>query len=217
MAPKRQTRWPIGSMSHSIDSHHNDSQSIPSHHPTPNPVPSHPQHLEEDLIHSQSNPQNSHSQQGTSSMSSTTKKGRGISKQISKWGKEKIYIEFDAEGQPIGEMATKLETQLGVMVRSIAPLTFIDWRSPGMEPYKELIWQEVLDNTDVPTIWRSICLQHASKKWREYKATLKRHYDFHETDAARLSKIPPGVDPKQWKALVEYWGCEQAHVCMIYV
>jgi len=55
-------------------------------------------------------------------MSSTAKKGRGISRQISKWGKEKIHIEFDAEGQPVGEMATKLETQLGVMVRSIAPL-----------------------------------------------------------------------------------------------
>jgi len=58
MAPKRQTRWPIGSMSRSTDSH------LPSHHPTPNPVPSHPQHLEEDLIRSQSNPQESHSQQG---------------------------------------------------------------------------------------------------------------------------------------------------------
>ena len=77
-------------------------------------------------------------------MSSTAKKGRGISRQISKWGKEKIHIEFDAEGQPVGGMATKLETQLGVMVRSIAPLTFTDWRSPGMEPYKERIWQEVL-------------------------------------------------------------------------
>ncbi|XP_052173988.1 uncharacterized protein LOC127789208 isoform X1 [Diospyros lotus] len=210
MAPKRQTRWPFGSMSRSIDSHHDDSQSVPSHHPNPNPVPPHLHHPEEDLIHSQSNPQNSHSQQGTSSMSSTAKKGRGISRQISKWGKEKIHIEFDAQGQPVGEMATKLETQLGVMVRNIAPLTFTDWRSPGMEPYKERIWQEVLDNTDVPTTWRSICLQHASKKWREYKATLKRHYDCHETDKARLSKIPPGVDPEQWKVLVEYWGCEQA-------
>ena len=47
---------------------------------------------------------------GTSSMSSTAKKGRGISRQISKWGNEKIHIEFDAKGQPIGEMATKLET-----------------------------------------------------------------------------------------------------------
>ncbi|XP_052172185.1 uncharacterized protein LOC127788113 [Diospyros lotus] len=209
MAPKRQTRWPIGSLLRSTDSHHNDSQSVSSHHPTPNPVPSHPQHPEEDLIHSQFNPQDSHNQQGTSSMSSTAKKGRGISRQILKWGKEKIHIEFDAEGQPIGEMAIKLETQLGVMVRSIAPLTFTDCKSPGMEPYKECIWQEVLDNTDVPTTWRSICLQHASKKWREYKATLKRHYDCHETDAARLSKIPPGVDPEQWKVLVEYWGCEQ--------
>ena len=77
-------------------------------------------------------------------MSSTAKKGRGISRQISKWEKEKIHIEFDAEGQPLGEMATKLETQLGVMVRSITPLTFIDWRSSRMEPYKERIWQEVL-------------------------------------------------------------------------
>ncbi|XP_052191693.1 uncharacterized protein LOC127800995 isoform X2 [Diospyros lotus] len=211
MAPKRQTRWLIGSMSHSINSHHNDSQSVPSHYPTPNAVPSHPKHPEDDLIHSQSNPQDSHSQEGTSSMSSTAKKGRRISRQISKWGKEKIHIEFDAEGQPVGEMKTKLETQLGVMVRSIAPLTFTDWRSPGMELYKERIWQEVLDNTDVPTTWRSICLQHASKKWKEYKATLKRHYDCHETDAVCLSKIPPGVDPEQWKVLVEYWGCEQTH------
>lgn len=71
---------------------------------------------------------------GTSSISSTAKKGRGISRQISKWVKKKIHIKFDAEGQPVGEMATNLETQLGMIVRSIAPLTFTDWRSPGMEP-----------------------------------------------------------------------------------
>ncbi|KAH7859226.1 hypothetical protein Vadar_033361 [Vaccinium darrowii] len=80
-------------------------------------------------------------------------------------------------------------------------------RAPQLDLYKERIWQEVKDNTNVPEVYKHNCLMFVSKKWRDWKDYLKRyHYDAYKTDAERLDNCPVRVDSDQWSILVAFWG-----------
>ncbi|KAH7861409.1 hypothetical protein Vadar_025779 [Vaccinium darrowii] len=84
--------------------------------------------------------------------SMVTGRGRGPSRPHKDWGTgKKLKVVLDKHSnQPIGDTAAILESQLGILARNgnLAPLTYIDWRAPELNLYKERIWQEVkrLDN-----------------------------------------------------------------------
>ncbi|KAH7860451.1 hypothetical protein Vadar_013579 [Vaccinium darrowii] len=138
-------------------------------------------------------------------------RGRGPSRPYKDWGtgkKLKVVLDKDTI-QPIGDTAAILESQLGILAQNgnLAPLTYIDWRAPQLDLYKERIWQEVNDNTDVPEVYKHNCLMSVSKKWRDWKDYLKRyHYNTYKTNAERLDNCPDMVDSDQWSILVAFWG-----------
>lgn len=57
-----------------------------------------------------------------------------------------------------------------------------------------------------------------NKKYKDYRARLKEdYYDTEETNEDRLKKEnrPPGVDEKDWKWLVEYFGSSKFQVIVL--
>ena len=82
---------------------------------------------------------------GTDTSSSFSKKGRGLALGIRDWGSEKFkyHVKFDKRWCPIKENKTnKLSGQLGILVRRIVPLTYVDWPNVP-DDLIEQIWQDV--------------------------------------------------------------------------
>lgn len=73
-------------------------------------------------------------------------KKRGIctnKKANKKFKGEKIRVEWNNKGQPIGTPGTNLNTTTGCLARSSVPISFTDWRLVG-EKLKDDIWASIL-------------------------------------------------------------------------
>ncbi|KAH7847026.1 hypothetical protein Vadar_021014 [Vaccinium darrowii] len=141
-------------------------------------------------------------------------KGRGPARPNAKWGTgEKLVIELNDVDIPIGNTASPLQSQLGILARNgnLAPLTFTDWRARELRPYKERLWAEVKANVDTSDVFKHNCLRSVGKKWRDWKDELKKDfYDIYDNDEDRLANCPDRVDVDQWSILVKFWGTKSA-------
>ncbi|KAH7845113.1 hypothetical protein Vadar_033102 [Vaccinium darrowii] len=210
---KKLPRFPAGSMTATSRSSPNNSQPHPPqliNQLQPQPTANQPQPL---LTTNLPEPQPTMSRKRRSRRldgSRAAARGRGPSRPYKYWGTgKKLEVVLDTDNQPIGDTGAILQSQLGILARNgnFAPLTYTDWRAPQLTPYKERIWNEVKDNTNVPEVFKHNCLMSVSKKWRDWKDYLKIHYyDTYETDEERLNNCPERVNPDQWSILVKFWG-----------
>ncbi|KAK9114128.1 hypothetical protein Syun_020925 [Stephania yunnanensis] len=142
-----------------------------------------------------------------------TRKGRGPAKGFDDWGSgEKLHVDFNEFMQPVGVNKDKFMSQLGMIARNgqKISLTYASWKKVPPEVL-DSIWSEVQENSNAPVEYRASCLKAIGRLWRNWKHLVKtHHYLVHDSDEKRLSYVPPRVIDDQWKALVEYWGSEQA-------
>lgn len=76
---------------------------------------------------------------------SSITQGRGCARGALEWGTGKIlHLEFDSEWKPIGQNASKFNSQLGVIAKNAqkVPLTYLRW-SDMPDDILEYIWTEV--------------------------------------------------------------------------
>ncbi|XP_058216801.1 uncharacterized protein LOC131327673 [Rhododendron vialii] len=77
-------------------------------------------------------------------------RGRGPSRPHEDWGiGKKLEVVLDKYDLPISTTVGVLQSQLGILARksNLTPLTYIDWRAPQLNPYKERIWDEVKERS----------------------------------------------------------------------
>lgn len=150
---------------------------------------------------------------------------------------DKLIIQFNAEGQPIGENARSFSTLCGIVVRSPgnAPLQVKKWAEIP-EQAKEKMWSHIQVNGNeyfsilvilmcslfstsqefalVDEERKKWVMQSLGKKYRDYRKALKdRYYSPWNTDGERLQHPPPDVSVDDWVWLVRHWGSPEMQVC----
>ncbi|KAK8522373.1 hypothetical protein V6N13_115346 [Hibiscus sabdariffa] len=122
---------------------------------------------------------------------------------------ERIFVQINNLGQPVGPNAYKLSCFLGTIARNghRAPLTFVHWRAMP-NSYKVDMWEYT--KFDIDPSGKSWVMQAIATKWRDWKADLKAtYYDSLKTDEERLKVHDPRVVPEQWPSLMSYWNSDE--------
>ncbi|KAL6654189.1 hypothetical protein ACP70R_007654 [Stipagrostis hirtigluma subsp. patula] len=103
------------------------------------------------------------------------KRGRGYTRKEEFWAKErkeKIKLEFNEFGQPIGDDAKELPSVIGMLVRTKGfPLCYDDWREVDVDKKLKII--EILECVfELDEEGEEYILASAAKKWRDFKSDL---------------------------------------------
>ncbi|KAL2895294.1 Heat stress transcription factor A-3, partial [Bienertia sinuspersici] len=134
---------------------------------------------------------------------------------------EKLKVDFNMNGQPIGDHRATLAKYCGALVKDPlnAPLYEVEQFSQIPQENKDKMWQLVLDKFDIGLDddqeeeerkkkymqRRKFIMESLNKKYRNFRARLKSdYYDTEEMDEDRLKKenMPNFVDKKDWEWLV---------------
>ncbi|KAM0898137.1 hypothetical protein ACQ4PT_022102 [Festuca glaucescens] len=136
------------------------------------------------------NPTDQPSKEITTKLVDGEKGGRTITKKANiyaRMNKPKIKIPFNEYGQPIGPDATEFANFIGTLVRKHIPPKAIDWRDVDEEK-KLLVWD------------------HLQRKWKEWKADLKKtKFDPELTDEELMPRCDDRISEADWKDLLKYW------------
>ncbi|KAL2903721.1 Autonomous transposable element EN-1 mosaic protein [Bienertia sinuspersici] len=121
---------------------------------------------------------------------------------------EKLKVDFNMNGQPIGDHRATLANYCGALVKDPlnAPLYEVEQFSQIPQENKDKMWQLVLDKFDIGLD------DDQEEEERKKKYMLKSdYYDTEETDEDRLKEenMPNFVDKKDWEWLVKYFGSEE--------
>ncbi|KAK9180459.1 hypothetical protein WN943_029668 [Citrus x changshan-huyou] len=131
--------------------------------------------------------------------------GRGCAHGALEWGTGKmLHLEFDSEWKPMGQNASKFNSQLGVIAKNgqKVPLTYLRW-SDMPDDILEYIWTEVE--------YKPHCLRKVGERWIDWKARVKaKWYTPFVNDKRLLTVTPSRVVAEQWRILVAYWSTEKS-------
>ncbi|KAL2934302.1 polyprotein [Bienertia sinuspersici] len=133
---------------------------------------------------------------------------------------EKLKVDFNMNGQPIGDHRATLANYCGALVKDPlnAPLYEVEQFSQIPQENKDKMWQLVLDKFDIGLDddqeeeerkkkymqRRKFIMESLNKKYRNFRARLKSdYYDTEEMDEDRLKEenMPNFVDKKDWEWL----------------
>ncbi|XP_031373080.1 uncharacterized protein LOC116188084 isoform X2 [Punica granatum] len=126
---------------------------------------------------------------------------------------QKLPLEFNKHGQPIGLHASKFSSYLGNLVRNggDAPISLLHWENVTEET-REKIYARLLEKfefAETPLIKERI-MQKMGKKFCDHKYHLKHdYYDKYETTEERLANVPEGISKNDWAAFVSYHDMEE--------
>lgn len=142
------------------------------------------------------------------------RKGRGITKMQSIFSRTpnmpKIKIALNEFGQPVGENSRKLSSVIGCLVRRNLPFGFDDWRLVDAEK-KYKVWTEIKDLFDLDDDAFDWFMATAGRKWKDFKADLKRKFfDETLTDEELKKRNGDRVNTTDWEFLIDYWRSPDA-------
>ncbi|XP_075505419.1 uncharacterized protein LOC142542585 [Primulina tabacum] len=113
-------------------------------------------------------------------------------------------VRFNLLGQPVGEVAAKMQSYIGVLAREKVKITYKTWKQVPSE-VKELIWESVNLTFDVPPSWKKGCLSSANNKWRQFKSHLTQTFISNKVDKPEELDQPPtgyGLARDDWISFV---------------
>ncbi|KAK6150920.1 hypothetical protein DH2020_015852 [Rehmannia glutinosa] len=116
----------------------------------------------------------------------------------------KLHIEFNDLGQPIGKVATEMQSYIGVLARKKVKITYKSWKHVPND-VRDDIWETVKMVFNVDSTWEKGCLSTANEKWRQYKTHLTQDYIFPNLDnPEQLNKVPKDscILPEDWSKFV---------------
>ncbi|KAH7844644.1 hypothetical protein Vadar_030181 [Vaccinium darrowii] len=149
---------------------------------------------------------------GTEEIAASKKKrsrARGPTFMCKVWGQrddDRIKVLFNDKGQPIFNHST-LSHFLGTLARNgkYAPLHYISWHKMPVV-YKNDMLALVLQKFDISLGHKKLIFKSISKKWRNWKATVKRtNFDPDLSIEEQIHSPPDRVQADQWKELVMFW------------
>ncbi|XP_073106930.1 uncharacterized protein [Elaeis guineensis] len=125
---------------------------------------------------------------------------------------ERIVVECNQLGQPIKKAVCLLTSFLGTVARrpQLCPLGYAKWNDM-LPTYKIELLRVIESKFVLPPSTHDFVMKSLNRKWKEYRAQLKRDYmrqGMTEEEVAR--NCPPDVPPDQWMKLVHYWFSERA-------
>ncbi|GAA0157311.1 hypothetical protein LIER_14607 [Lithospermum erythrorhizon] len=140
---------------------------------------------------------------------------RGITKPLRGWGTgQKMILQLNEHNQTIGKLASAFASQLGVLAKDgkKLPLIYTDWRTIP-EIFKNKVWKEIKDNTNLQDDCEKAILQRLSKLWRCWKGKVKEvYFTPYRNDKEKLAQHPPDsrIEKDQWPILVHFWKSKAA-------
>ncbi|ONI13961.1 hypothetical protein PRUPE_4G254700 [Prunus persica] len=148
-------------------------------------------------------------QTSQTTISDDSKTGRGMSTmpRVVKRKLQKLrpIVEYNKRGKGVGQAHIEMQSYIGVLARSRIPLVDKKW-SQIPKDIKEQIWEAVDMAFVVGQGGKTSVLASASKKWKDFKSTLTRHYILPYTnDREKLSQPPETykfIEKAQWDAFV---------------
>ncbi|KAM0830522.1 hypothetical protein ACQ4PT_066140 [Festuca glaucescens] len=154
------------------------------------------------------NPTDQPSKEITTKLVDGKKGGRTITKKANiyaRMNKPKIKIPFNEHGQPIGLDATEFANFIGTLVRKHIPPKTIDWRDVDEEK-KLLVWDYLQAFYEVDSIALRYVINTSLRKWKEWKADLKKtKFDPELTDEELMHERDERISEADWKELLKYW------------
>ncbi|KAJ8642521.1 hypothetical protein MRB53_004269 [Persea americana] len=153
----------------------------------------------------------------SSSSCSGKKRTRGPTQDIkllNRHSDDKLVVDFNTDGQPIGKNARDFSTLCGIVVRTpgIAPLQVKKWAEIP-EQAKEKLLKTIQEFVVIDKERKKWVLQNLAKKYKDYRKDLKdKYYSTLNTDEERLQHPPPDILGEDWAWLVQYWGRAEVNV-----
>ncbi|KAL0541128.1 hypothetical protein IC582_021165 [Cucumis melo] len=88
---------------------------------------------------------------------------------------QKLPIQFNEHGQPVGATSKKMQSYIGVCVRQQIPITYNSWKEVPNE-LKDKIYDCISMSFDLQPNAKHSILMSASRKFRTFKTTLTQKY-----------------------------------------
>ncbi|KAF9590641.1 hypothetical protein IFM89_035959 [Coptis chinensis] len=112
-------------------------------------------------------------------------------------------IEFDADGQAVGDDSYSYSSALGGTAKTHCPIFYESFKDVP-SPTKRLIWKKIKDEYGIAEVYKKCQLKKFAKSWREYKHRLQvKHYDKYDNDDERKRHCPKGVKREDWDRFVD--------------
>ncbi|KAA0050643.1 transposase [Cucumis melo var. makuwa] len=119
---------------------------------------------------------------------------------------QKLPIQFNEHGQPVGATSKKMQSYIGVCVRQQIPITYNSWKEVPNE-LKDKIYDCISRSFDLQHIAKHSILMSASRKFRTFKTTLTQKYILSSKDQPSLLQFPPKIyshiNQKDWESFVD--------------
>ncbi|KAF9603000.1 hypothetical protein IFM89_033627, partial [Coptis chinensis] len=136
---------------------------------------------------------------GSSSSDSQVSGGGGSC--VSSKGKKKV--EFDSNGQPVGDGSKEFSSLLGGTTKTHCPISYESFKNVP-SPTKNIIWSSVVKEYNVDDAYKKINLKKVAKSFREFKHRLRvKYYDKYDNDVDRKRNCPTGVKLEEWEKFVD--------------
>ncbi|CAL8088973.1 unnamed protein product [Prunus armeniaca] len=145
----------------------------------------------------------------TTTISEDSKSGQGMSTMPRvvkrKFQKIKPVVEYNKRGKGCGPAHTEMQSYIGVLACSRVPLVDKKWAEIPKD-IKEQIWEAVDMAFVVGQGGKTLVLSSATKKWKDFKSTLTRHYILpYIKEREKLSQPPEiykFIEKEEWDAFV---------------
>ncbi|KAL0550130.1 hypothetical protein IC582_014630 [Cucumis melo] len=119
---------------------------------------------------------------------------------------QKLSIQFNEHGKPVGATSKKMQSYIGVCVRQQIPITYNSWKEVPNE-LKDKIYDCILMSFDSQPNAKHSILMSASRKFRTFKTTLTQKYILPSKDQPSLLQFPPKIyshiNQEDWESFVD--------------
>ncbi|KAA0055630.1 transposase [Cucumis melo var. makuwa] len=135
---------------------------------------------------------------------------------------QKLPIQFNEHGQPVGATSKKMQSYIGVCVRQQIPITYNSWKEVPNE-LKDKIYDCISMSFDLQPNAKHSILMYASRKFRMFKTTLTQKYILLSKDQPLLLQFPPKIysriNQEDWESFVdarlsEEWEVNKRSKCI---
>ncbi|KAL5728873.1 hypothetical protein ACHQM5_001903 [Ranunculus cassubicifolius] len=121
-------------------------------------------------------------------------------------------VEYNTKGQPVGPVAKKFTSFLGIVGRRLVPINYESWSKVPIE-LKNKLWNHVEDKYVVDSKRKKRTLSSIGEKWKSFKSNLWKIYILPFKDQPELLNSPPEqygfIKRDHWQAFVRFRFSEE--------
>lgn len=146
-----------------------------------------------------------------SSIGTSKRRGRGITRGISVEKKRRLTEKLDVvihqrQNRIVGENAKEFKTEACVIIKKYAPLQYARWKDIPDDSKKKL-WLAIKEkfNLREDAQVKKAVFGQLNRQYRSYRHKLHAHYLQNKENEKLLEKSPDGVSPATWETLIRYF------------